>query len=111
MVDHLGGVGAGCSQSDVLGWYAAFLHNAGDWVGGGPRAVLWAGIERSYRTRGVVAEGFRGRRVGVGMRFRSGGLGGMGCPDGMRGSSEAVVAGWGAGGWDGTRWRTVDREM
>ena len=66
MVDHLGGVGAGRSQSDVLGWYAAFLQNAGDWVGGGPRAVLWAGIERSYRTRGWVAEGFRGRCVGWG---------------------------------------------
>jgi hypothetical protein len=50
------------TQSDALGWYTAFLQNAGRGVGGGPRAVLWAGIGCPVGTRG---EGRLGTRSGA----------------------------------------------
>ncbi len=42
----------GAAQSDALGWYGAFLQNAGVRGVGVPRALLWAGIRCPVGTRG-----------------------------------------------------------
>jgi hypothetical protein len=59
--------GVKAAQSVALGWYGAFLQNAGVrgvWV---PRALLWAGIRCPVGTRGG---GRGGDDRGTGMRGR-----------------------------------------
>ena len=80
------------SQSDALGWYAAFYRTRVVWGGGGgPRAMLWAGIGRSYRTRVVWGGCVPRAMLWAGMR----------CPVGTRGEGRVVesLSGAGPAGW------------
>jgi hypothetical protein len=57
MVSRLGG-----TRSGAPGGYGAFLQNAVGWGGGGPRALLWAGMGCPVGTRGGVGRGANGAR-------------------------------------------------
>ena len=72
------------TQSGALGWYTAFLQNAGRGAVRGPGAMLWAGIRRSYRTRvvGVVGDPERCSGLVYGVPTERGATGGGGTQSG-----------------------------
>ena len=97
----LSGFGMGLSLSDALGWYTAFPERCSGLVCGVPTergGLGWWGTQSA--ALGWYTAFLQNARDWVGGGTQSVALDWLG---GVRGSSEVVVAGWGAGGWDGTR--------